>query len=101
MHAVLTNLIIVVGFLPEIVLANLSQEIAKEYRNLAMKLSVTYAKLDAINIDKNSVTEKALEALLVWNRGNSERSMCDMFNILYEKLKEVGRSDLAETIEAG
>ena len=102
MHAILTNLTIVVGLLPQNILYDLAAKIPKDYKRLAINLSIDSDKLDALMIDnKGNVTDTAFQALLVWNKANAHHSMCELFNILQKELSAIGRNELAETIYAG
>ena len=99
MHAILTNLTIVVGFLADRVLFDLAGRIKEDYQRLADVLSVDKARVDEINIKHNgNEKNRAFEVLRAWNGANTDRNVYDMEIELQEGLREIGKNNLSEAI---
>ncbi|XP_071786207.1 uncharacterized protein [Asterias amurensis] len=75
----------------------LAENIGNDWKQLATCLGVNAAQIETYQIDYQSgLKEQAFQMLLGWLRRQSDQKEAE--NVLIEKLKEVGRSDMVQMV---
>ena len=77
----------------------MAKPLGQDWRSVCTYLGLQHYQLEQANIAHTKLEEKAMEALVMWLRGQGDSDAPRSWNTLLQALRRAGHSDMASRVE--